>query len=255
MAKQHKKTSNDSSDDHFDKTITSKTIEENDVSPFAKPDDHAVYAFHPHGVLSNGWAFNGAHHMSFERAHCRWLVAENLFWFPIMRDLLNWMDFNSVAKSTFQRIMATGQNLCLIPGGFEEATLYERGKHRVYIKKRFGFIKLALQYGYKVHPVYTFGEEFAYHTFPYFLRLRLKLNEFKIPGVLFYGLPQCFFLPCTDVDLITVVGKPLALPRIEHPTKEDVHKYHSQYVQALRNLFNKYKAVYAVDPEADLEVF
>ncbi|ETK82991.1 hypothetical protein F441_11958 [Phytophthora nicotianae CJ01A1] len=242
-------------DTEIDMEIASKTVVENDVSPFVKPNDRAMFAFHPHGVLSNGWAFNGTHHMSFERADCRWLVAENLFWFPVMRDLLNWMDFSSVAKSTFHRFMPTGQNVCLIPGGFEEATLYERGKHRVYIKKRFGFIKLALQHGYKVHPVYTFGEEYAYHTFPYLLNFRLKLNEFKIPGVLFFGLPQCFFLPCTDVDLITVVGEALILPRIEHPTKEDVQKYHSKYVEALQKLFDKYKSVYAVDPDAKLEIY
>ncbi|KAG6609414.1 Diacylglycerol acyltransferase [Phytophthora cinnamomi] len=172
-----------------------------------------------------------------------------------MRDVLNWMDFSSVAKTTFHRFMPTGQNVCLIPGGFEEATLYERGKHRVYIKKRFGFIKLALQYGYKVHPVYTFGEEYAYHTFPHLLKLRLKLNQVKLPGVIFYGLPQCFFLPCSDVDLITVVGEALVLPRIEHPTKDDVQKYHTQYVQALQKLFDKYKSVFAVDPDAKLEVY
>ncbi|GMF44071.1 unnamed protein product [Phytophthora lilii] len=170
-------------------TIAAKTIEKNDVSSFVKPDDRAMFAFHPHSVLSNGWAFNGAHHMSFEQ-DCRWLVAESLFWFPVMRDLLNWMDFSSVAKSTFHQFMSTGQNVCLIPGGFEETTLYERGKHRVYIKKRFGFIKLALQYSYKVHPVYTFGED-TYHTFPFLLKLRLRLNKFKLPGV----LSSAVFLP------------------------------------------------------------
>ncbi|KAF1790407.1 Diacylglycerol acyltransferase [Phytophthora cactorum] len=165
-----------------------------------------------------------------------------------MRDLLNWMDFSCVARPTFHRFMSTGQNVCLIPGGFEEATLYERGKHRVYIKKRFGFIKLALQHGYKVHPA-------VLTNVPYLLELRLKMNEFKIPGVLFYGLPQCFFLPRTDVDLITVVGEALILPRIEHPTKEDVQKYHAQYVEVLQKLFDKYKSVYAVDPEAELEIY
>ncbi|RAW31940.1 hypothetical protein PC110_g11723 [Phytophthora cactorum] len=253
-AKQSKPTS-EAGAAKFNTEIASKTVVENDISSFVKPNDRAMFAFHPHGVLSNGWAFNGAHHMSFEEADCRWLVAENLFWFPVMRDLLNWMDFSSVAKSTFHRFMPTGQNICLIPGGFEEATLYERGKHRVFIKKRFGFIKLALQYGYKVHPVYTFGEEYAYHTFPCLLELRLKLNQFKLPGVLFYGLPQCFFLPRTDVDLITVVGEALILPRIEHPTKEDVQKYHAQYVEVLQKLFDKYKSVYAVDPEAQLEIY
>ncbi|CAI5728839.1 unnamed protein product [Peronospora effusa] len=207
-------------DNKCSKEIASKTIEENNLLPFVKPDDHALFAFHPHGVLPNGFAFNGAHHMGFLHSNCRWLVSENLFWFPGMKDLLHWMDFSCVAKSTFHRFMATGQNVCLLPGGFEEATIYERGKHRVYIKKRFGFIKLALQHGYKVHPVYTFGEEYAYHTFPYLLKLRLKLNEFKIPVVFFYGLLRCFYLPCTDVDLITVVGEALVMPRIEQPTKK-----------------------------------
>ncbi|EEY54899.1 uncharacterized protein PITG_08465 [Phytophthora infestans T30-4] len=99
-------------------------------------------------------------------------------------------------------------------------------------------LHLSLFYGLWVHgdPVYTFGEEYAYHTFPYLLKLRLKLNEFKIPGVFFFGLPHCFFLPRTDVDLITVVGEALVLPRIEQPTKEDVQKYHGQYVEALQKL-------------------
>ncbi|GMF56865.1 unnamed protein product [Phytophthora fragariaefolia] len=172
-----------------------------------------------------------------------------------MRELVNWMDFTSAAKPAFRRVLRTGQNVCLMPGGFEEATLYERGKHRVYIRKRFGFIKLALQHGYKVHPVYTFGEEYAYHTFPYLLKLRLKLNEFKVPGVLFFGRPWCFYLPRTDIDLITVVGKPIELPRIKHPTKDDVRKYHELYVNALQQLFDRHKGFYAVDPEATLEIY
>ncbi|EGZ22271.1 hypothetical protein PHYSODRAFT_314037 [Phytophthora sojae] len=233
----------------------SKAIEENDASPCVEPNDRSLFAFHPHGVLSNGFAINGAHHMTFERAECRWLVAENVFWFPMLREVLNWMDFSSVAKATFQRFMATGQNVSLIPGGFEEATLYRRGKHRVYIKKRFGFIKMALQYGYKVHPVYTFGEEYAYHAFPSLLQLRLKLNEYKLPGVVFFGRLNCCYLPRNDVDLITVVGKPLVLPRIEHPTREEVKKCHDQYVEALLGLFDRYKGVYVVDPNATLEIY
>ncbi|KAG6609902.1 Diacylglycerol O-acyltransferase 2 [Phytophthora cinnamomi] len=233
----------------------SKAIEENDSSPFVQSNDRSLFAFHPHGVLSNGFAINGAHHMTFERAECRWLVAENLFWFPVLREVLNWMDFSSVARATFQRIMPTGQNVSLIPGGFEEATLYRRGKHRVYIKKRFGFIKMALQYGYKVHPVYTFGEEYAYHAFPSLLQLRLKLNEYKLPGVVFFGRLNCCYLPRTDVDLITVVGKPLVLPHIENPTREDVKKYHDRYIEALQGLFDRYKGVYAVDPCATLEIY
>ncbi|OWZ18473.1 LOW QUALITY PROTEIN: Diacylglycerol O-acyltransferase [Phytophthora megakarya] len=190
--------------------------------------------------------------MSFEQTDCRWLVPESLFYFPVMRELSNWMDYTSAAKT---KVLRTGQNVCLMPGEFEEATLYERGKHRVYIKQRFGFIKLALQHGYKVHPVYTFGEEYVYHTFPYLLKLRLALNEYKMRGVIFFGRSECFYLPRTDVDLITVVGKALVLPRIEYPTKDDVKTYHKQYVSVLQGLFDRYKGVYPVDPKATLEIY
>jgi hypothetical protein len=151
--------------------------------------------------------------------------------------------------------MRRDQNVSIIPGGFEEATLYRRGEHRLYLKKRFGFIKIALQHGYDVHPVYTFGEEYTYHAFPYLQWFRLQMNRFHLPGVLFFGDALCFYLPRSDVDLITVVGKPLRFPRLENPTKEDVRKHQAQYIEALRELFDSYKGVYAVNPNATLGIF
>ncbi|GMF11953.1 unnamed protein product [Phytophthora lilii] len=240
---------------HLSVKAATAAVEENDVTPYVEPNKHALFTFHPHGVLTCGFSMNGVHHMAFQRAACRWISAENLFYFPIMRDILHWMEFSSSTKSNMQSIMRTGQNLCLLPGGFEEATLFQRGRHRVYIKKRFGFIKLAIQNGYDIYPAYTFGEEYTYHAFPYLQWLRLQLNKFRIPGAIFSGLPFCFFLPRPDVDLITVVGKPLRLPRVEHPSRELVEEHHDKYVEALQDLFDSYKAVYAVDPDAKLELF
>ncbi|KAE8900885.1 hypothetical protein PF005_g14260 [Phytophthora fragariae] len=240
---------------HLSVEAAAAAVEENDLTPYVEPNKHALFTFHPHGVLTCGFSLNGAHHMAFQRAACRWISAENLFYFPLMRDILHWMEFSSSTKASMQSIMHTGQNLCLLPGGFEEATLYQRGKHRVYIKKRFGFIKLALQHGYDVYPAYTFGEEYTYHAFSHLQWLRLKMNQFRIPGTIFFGLPLCFFLPRPDVDLITVVGKPLRIPHVEHPSRELVKEYHDKYVEALQDLFDTYKGVYAVDPKAELELF
>lgn len=240
-------------------TSSTATEEDNSLSytftPALKAGDKAMYAFHPHGILTCGMALNGAHHLRFAETDARWLVAENLFWFPALRDMLKWLEFDNVSKRTFVGLMARGQNIGFVPGGFEEATLYERGKHRVYLRKRLGFIKLALQYGYKIYPAYTFGEEQTFHAFPYLLALRLKLNEFKVPGAAFVGSPFCFFMPRSDVDLITVVGTPLQLPLIRDPTPDDITKHHAIYVQKLQDLFDRHKGKYATDPDAELEVF
>lgn len=113
-------------------------------------DARAVFAFHPHGVLTCGLSFNGMHHARFAQANIRWLVGENYFWFPMLRDLLSWLGCENVSKRTFTKLMRDGRNIGFVPGGYQEHTLYERGKYRVFLKQRFGFIKLALQHGYKV---------------------------------------------------------------------------------------------------------
>ncbi|TYZ62101.1 hypothetical protein PybrP1_000913 [[Pythium] brassicae (nom. inval.)] len=223
--------------------------------PALKPDDKALFAFHPHGILACGFGMNGVHGRAFTETNTRWLVAENLFWFPGMRELLHWMDSDSVQRETFVALMARGQNLAFLPGGFEDATLFRRGRHRVFLNNRFGFIKLALQYGYKIYPVYTFGEELTYTALPHLLPLRLKLNAFRVPAALFIGSPWCFFMPRSDADLVTVVGNPLQLPTIPAPTTADVQQYHALYVRALQALFDKFKGTYAADPDATLEVY
>jgi hypothetical protein len=152
---------------HLSVKAATAAVEEKDLTPFVEPDKRALFSFHPHGVLTCGFSMNGAHHMAFQHAACRWISAENLFYFPIMRDILNWMEFSSSTKASMQSVMRAAKNLCLLPGSFEEATLYQRGRHRVYIKKRFGFIKLALQNGYDIYPAYSFGKEYTYHAFPY----------------------------------------------------------------------------------------
>lgn len=224
-------------------------------SPALQADEKAMYAFHPHGILTCGMAINGAHHLRFAETRARWLVAENLFWFPGLRDMLSWLEFDTVNKRTFVTLMERGQNLGFVPGGFEEATLFAHGKHRVYLSKRVGFIKLALQYGYKIYPAYTFGEELTFVTFPYWLKLRLQLNAYKLPGAAFLGSLWCFFMPRSDVDLITVVGSPLQLPTIQDPTPAEIHAHHVLYVRKLHDLFNKYKGEFASDPDAELEIF
>jgi 1-acyl-sn-glycerol-3-phosphate acyltransferase len=48
-------------------------------------------------------------------------------------------------------------------------------EHRIYLQKRKGFVKLALQYGVRVVPMYAFGEESAYTilSYPWLQRLQV----------------------------------------------------------------------------------
>jgi 2-acylglycerol O-acyltransferase 2 len=147
----------------------------------------------------------------------------------------------------------SGENVGLIPGGFQEASLYIRDRHRVVLKRKTGFIKYALQFGYKVVPVYVFGEEktlWKIDLFP--KRFALWLNKFNIPATVFYG--KYGLLPDDDIDVRVVVGEPLQMPTIPEPTAEDVSKHHDAYVKALKSLFDKHKKSNGVDADVELEI-
>ncbi len=59
------------------------------------------------------------------------------------------------------------------------------------------------------------------------------------------------FLPRRK-QMVSVVGRPIPIPKIENPTHEEIDKYHKLYCEELLELFNKYKDVYAKDRKANL---
>lgn len=63
------------------------------------------------------------------------------------------------------------------------------------------------------------------------MKFRLWLNKYKVPGTFF--ISKFVLMPERNVDMRTVVGKGIQLPKISMPTKEDVSKYHKIYMDEL----------------------
>lgn len=227
----------------------SQKIVYDECEPF-EPDTKRMLAVHPHGTFTAGWGLLSVH-KSLQPSKVHWLATESLFFLPFISDFLAALRCESVSKENMTRLMSKERNVALIPGGFEEATVYAHGKHRIFLKNRKGFIKMALVHGYTIHPVYCFGEEFCYWSFTPFLKLRMALNRYKIPGIICIG--KYGMLPNDDVDMRVVVGKGFECPKIEKPTTEQVADYHQKYMDHLMKLFDKHKEQYA--PGATLEVF
>uniref|UniRef100_A0A7S4Q342 Acyltransferase n=1 Tax=Alexandrium monilatum TaxID=311494 RepID=A0A7S4Q342_9DINO len=223
--------------------------------------EKSCFAFHPHGCLSAGFTINGCYNPEFGRAagKVNWLCDYNLRYknpgFRWKCDAVRRDDFaiNAADKKTFQRLMASGENLSLIPGGFQDAVAFEFGKECTVLKRRKGFIKYCLQYGYRLHPVYTFGESETFHTFTGLRRLRMKISESNVPMVAFFGWPLLPFLPRPESRILTYVGAALALPHIKEPTNQEVDHWHGEYMKALTKLFNDSRAE-AGWPSAELEI-
>ena len=99
------------------------------------PDDARMLCFHPHGVLCCGWTVANAH-PALDAARVTWLAADVLLALPGIGDFLRWCKTRGVGAATLRRMLAARRNVALLPGGFEEATVYARGAFRVYIRNR-----------------------------------------------------------------------------------------------------------------------
>lgn len=223
----------------------------------------SMWCMHPHGTsLGFGFSLNGAvrfranndarfvppemvQNISQERLrNTNGVMAPILFYIPLIRNmLLAFGCCTPATKKAMKALFEKGVDFGILPGGMEEVALNTHGQDRVYLSKRAGFIKYALQYGYLVQPAYTFGESDLYQSMTTGASLRLWAQEhfgFIIP--IFWGPYAVMpWLPRSDVALHTVLGAPLQLPHIAEPTVEQVNKYHHLYIDALTELFETHK--------------
>eukprot|EP00929_Paragymnodinium_shiwhaense_P055215 TRINITY_DN27685_c0_g1_i1.p1 TRINITY_DN27685_c0_g1~~TRINITY_DN27685_c0_g1_i1.p1 ORF type:complete len:351 (+),score=58.77 TRINITY_DN27685_c0_g1_i1:88-1140(+) len=215
----------------------------------------AIFLYHPHGIFSWGYVTAGGWN-SFFYDHSPpvvGLIADGLLHAPIFRFLFVVLvgAVDSASKSTLLKKLRRRESVALIPGGFEEATITKPGTDRVFLRHRKGFIKYALQNGYALVPVYTFGENDTYANLQGAWRFRWWLNSKKLGGVLPLGRWWCPILP-RSVELITVGGQPLQLPRFGRPTQSDVDEWHEKYVKHLQQHYSKYAPVFGTGEKLEV---
>ena len=196
-----------------------------------------MLCYHPHGVMAYGvtlLTFQEKFLQRFVRLGSR--VALHIPWGGMFLKLCGIQGIN---PDNLNKLMRNGENLLMVPGGYEEATITNYNEDRVYVKDRKGFIKYALKYGYTVHPCYCFNEN---KTFYYFtsVKIGLWLNKFKIPAVVCIS-KFLNILPNNNVVLSIVVGKGFQIPEIQNPTVQQIDQYHQMYLRELKELFDKYK--------------
>lgn len=53
---------------------------------------------------------------------------------------------------------------------------------------------------------------------------------------------------------VSAVGEPITIPKLEHPTQQDIDLYHAMYTEALVKLFNQHKTKFGLPETEVLEV-
>ena len=222
-----------------------------------------LLAYAPHGVFCT--AFSGSHgvlHPTFWDNDVVFLLAGALYSMPLFRLFVVAMfgNIKDASKSTMESLMRQRRNIALLPGGFEEASIAEPGKDRVFVRGRKGFIKLALRHGYTIHPIYTFGEADTYHNFvPTWLPFKVRwfINSYKLPVVAPWGRWWAPLQPIAGAELHTVIGRPIKCPKIDELELQKgklIDEYHRKYVAELLRAFDEHKGKFG-RANAQLEIY
>lgn len=205
-------------------------------------NQQCIFAVFPHGVNADYRILMDGMLLS-HNLHVRVLAATVLFYIPLVRELALWTGCVDARKSVATRLVQNGYSLLVLPGGQAEQIQTIRTKEVVYLQKRKGFVKLALQHDVPLVPTYVFGCSDYYNTSHACLRARLwLLKSFGICIPLATGYMSSFFCPF-PVKTTIVIGEPIqySIKEEGNPTREEVDAAHAQFMTALTRLFNEHK--------------
>jgi hypothetical protein len=212
------------------------------------PEKLYVFGCHPHGTLAFNRAAVGFSTLSlwdqaFPGIKFRVLTASAAFYVPFIRELWLWSYCVDASKKTATKVMRDLRaSVFVYPGGEQEQIETVYGKDRV-MSSRKGFIRLAIEEGADLVPVYAFGETSLYSHSKLFLNFRKYLvKKFGVAIPFLWG--EYGLMPYrTPVTL--VFGTPISVNQNSHPTNEEVNKYHGLFYESLEKLYEDYSPRFA----------
>lgn len=182
-----------------------------------------IFAVHPHGLLSlttiANFVWNGDPVATLGVDYRVCTVSFN-FIVPFWRDLILGMGFIDASKRSVLHLLRSGVSAMLVVGGAAEAVYAHPGSADLVLRRRTGFVRIALETGASLVPIYSFGENDLYEqaSGPFarkFQRAAIRFLGFALPFFRGRGVFQYSFglLP-RRIPLHAVMGEPIKVPQI-----------------------------------------
>lgn len=221
-----------------------------------------IFCYHPHGIIGVGaniaFASEGAGFAAlFPGVDVSFATISANFRIPLFRDFALAVGLVDCSRASCDAVLESGpgRSLALCVGGAAESLDARPGVVRLTLRKRLGFVRLALAHGASLVPCIGFGENelFSQASNEPGTRVRawqqavLRATGFTVP--LFFGrgaLQYSYGLVPYRRPITVVFGEPLHVPRMAPERIDDaaVARVHSEYVLALQALYERHRAEY-----------
>ncbi|XP_029030242.1 2-acylglycerol O-acyltransferase 2 [Betta splendens] len=232
------------------------------------PKHNYVLGFHPHGVLVAGAFTNFCTEATgFQQLYpglSSYLLMLPL-WFraPFFRDYIMCAGLVPSDKESASYLLERkgGNAVVIAVGGAPEALDAHPGTYNVVLAQKKGFIKLAMEHGAHLVPIFSFGENDVYEQVENRRGTWLRWMQERLQRVMGVSLPlfhargifqYSFGLMPFRKPINTVVGRPIKVTKNQKPTAEELNALHQLYMDELSNLFEEHKGNYGVDEDLHL---
>ncbi|KAF7723745.1 diacylglycerol O-acyltransferase 1 [Apophysomyces ossiformis] len=238
------------------------------------PSKNYILGYHPHGIISMGAFANFATEATgfskmFPGIKLSLLTLVQNFRFPFLRDLSLALGICAVSRKSCERLLSSGpgSSIVIVVGGASESLSARPGIVDLTLRKRLGFIRLAIKNQASLVPVFSFGENDLYEQVDNTKGTRIYSIQKKIQSIFGFTMPMFHARGIFNYDvgivpfrheIVTVVGKPISVPKLEkdqtEPTQEQLLAVQAEYIQELQDIYNKYKDTYAKDRKQELRI-
>ncbi|KAL8936374.1 MAG: hypothetical protein Q9216_004964 [Gyalolechia sp. 2 TL-2023] len=244
-----------------------------------EPTRKYIFGYHPHGIISHGaFAAFGTEALGFSQLFPgitnTLLTLDTNFRIPFYRDYALAMGLASVSRESCENILSKGgpngegmgRAITIVVGGARESLDAQPHSLRLVLKRRKGFVKLAIRTGADLVPVLAFGENDLYdqvtsesHPFVHKMQMLVKkCMGFTIPlfharGVFNYDVGLMPYRKPLNV----VVGRPVKVVQSRRGEPVDdgyVDEIHGLYVRELERIWEEWKERFEVDRRVELRI-
>eukprot|EP01048_Picozoa_sp_COSAG05_P009467 COSAG05_NODE_780_length_7383_cov_123.317408_1_plen_541_part_00 len=172
-------------------------------------------------------------------------VANALLHVPVVSSFFAWFGFVAASYGSLAEACTSEYNVAVVPGGIAEMTAYRDSSTEILVlRSRLGFVRLAMQHGRALVPVYGFGENRAFTQSSCCRSLRRHFaRRTRLALHMFYG--RWYTLIPYQRPIAVVVGSPIDMAEaIAEPTDEQVRAVHALYCERVRELYYAHRDAY-----------